>query len=293
MLRLRRLSAVSLISLISFVACTSTPLPLGSPAPRLTPTLLGTANPPTRVSPSATPQPDTCIFRPSPIDEIGLYRFNWDNATITLDTKLGPIIVDGPRTLTPGPRQLILVHNAELSAASNVSLNFDVGGTLIYDLANDAQETRDAGGTVLIQSLTDTHGDTLGLPAYLDIIRVERTFGYYPNTIVRVYLAGVHTGDFIWTFQSVSVSLGTETYTQQKFYDGKVALTVTDTKGRTKDWAGPVTEAGNAVSFTIQTGWDDPVAAATITSSGGGDTAGPFPVEAMQRVWDAVKEFCP
>jgi hypothetical protein len=250
-------------------------------------------NAPTRPPASATPQSDSCIFRTSPSDEIGVYRFNWDNATITLDTKLGPIIVDGPRTLASGPRQLVLLHNAKLSDSTNIIVNFDVGGALIYDLANEAQETRDAGGTVLIQSLADPLGDTLGLPAYLDIIRIERTFGYFPNSIARVYLAGIHTGQFIWTFQSVAISLGKETYTQQKFYDGTIALTLTNTKGQTKDWAGPVTEVDNAVSFALQTGWDEPVAAATITSSGGGDSAGPFPAEEMQKTWEAANEFCP
>ncbi len=258
-----------------------------------TPTLLGTANPPTRVPPTAAPQPGTCIFRTDPTTEIGVYRFQWDNATFALDTKLGPVIIDGPRTLTPGSRQLILLHNADLAPSFGVALNFDAGGSLVYDPASGVQETRDAGGTVIIQNMTDPVGDANGLPAYLDITRVERTFGYYPNSTVRVYLAGVRDAPQIWTYQSVAVFLGGETYTRQSFSDGRIALTVTDTQGRVKDWPGPVTVEINVVAFALQTGVEEAVSASTFTSGGDGDTVGPYPVENMQSVWDAAKQFCP
>gem|GEM_PF-1681175 len=267
--------------------------PPNHPTTLPTPTLLGTVAPPTRIQPSATPQPDSCIFRTDPATEIGVYRFDWDNATFTIETKLGPIIIDGPRTLTPGPRRLILLHNADIPPSFGVAINFDVGGVLIHDLSTGTQETRDAGGTTLIQTLADPVGDANGLPPYLDITRVERNFGYYPNSTVRVFLAGVRDAPQIWTFQSMAVSLDGQTYTRQSFADGRVNLTVADSQGRVKDWPGPVSIERNIVAFSLQTGVDEAVSAATFTSGGDGDTAGPYPKAAMQKVWEAVKEFCP
>ncbi len=297
-MRVRRsLSIVSLfiVSLFILTSCaasspdTSTTQPPNHP----TPTLLGTANPPTRVPSTATPRPDSCIFRTDRTTEFGLYRFEWDNATFTLDTKIGLVIIDGPRTLTPGPRQLVLIHNADLPPSFGVAINFDVGGSLIYDPASGVQETRDAGGSVTIQNMTDPVGDANGLPAYLDITRVERTFGYYPNSTVRVYLAGVRDAPQIWTYQSITITVGGETYTRQSYSDGSIVLTVTDSQGRVRDWPGPVTVEGNVVSFALQTGVDQAVSASTFTSGGNGDTVGPYPVENMQSVWDAAKQFCP
>jgi hypothetical protein len=245
------------------------------------------------VPPSATPQTGACIFRTSPTDEIGVYRFDWQNATITLDTKIGAIIVDGPRDLTPGPRRLILIHNTQLPAQASAVINFDAGGSLIYDPLNGVQEVRDFGGTTVTQTMTDPQGDTKGLPNYMDIVRVERSFGYYPTSVVRVYLAGVHTGNYIWTFHSVSVALAGYTFTQQNFFDNTLKLTETDSQNRVKDWLGPVTVNENVYAFELRVGVDSPVTASTTTSSGGGDVAGPFPAEALKKVWEATKQFCP
>ncbi len=285
-----------LISLISFISCTSaTPTPpaelQASPAP--TATLLGTAHPLTRTPPTATPVSAACLFRTDAKTEIGLYRFDWQNFTFTIDTKIGPMIIDGPRTLTPGPRQLILIHNLQLPPSFGVGINFEAGGTLIYDPANGAQEIRDAGGSVSSQSTNDPLGDANGLPAYLDIVRVERAFGYYPTSTVRVYLADVRAAPQIWTFQSVMVTLGGDTFTRQSFADGKIVLAAVDSRGRAIDWPGPATIEDNVVTFSLQTGVDQPVGAATATSGGDGDNAGPFPVEAMKTVWEAARKFCP
>jgi hypothetical protein len=234
-----------------------------------------------------------CLFRTDAKTEIGLYRFDWQNFTFTIDTKIGPVIIDGPRTLTPGPRQLILIHNLQLPPSFGVGINFEAGGTLIYDPANGAQEIRDAGGSVSSQSTNDPLGDANGLPAYLDIVRVERAFGYYPTSTVRVYLADVRAAPQIWTFQSVMVTLGGDTFTRQSFADGKIVLAAVDSRGRAIDWPGPATIEDNVVTFSLQTGVDQPVGAATATSGGDGDNAGPFPVEAMKTVWEAARKFCP
>ena len=293
---MRPLSLISLISLISFVSCTSEtrtpPAELqASPAP--TATLLGTVHPLTRTPPTATPAPDTCLFRTDASTEIGLYRFDWQNFTFIIDTKIGPVIIDGPRTLTPGPRQLILIHNLQLPSSFGITVNFEAGGTLVYDPANGAQEIRDAGGSVTSQSLSDPLGDANGLPAYLDIVRVERAFGYYPTSTVRVYLGGVRTASQIWTFQSVMVTLGGDTFTRQSFADGKIVLSAVDSRGRGIDWPGPATVEDNAVTFALQTGVDQPVGAATATSGGGGDSAGPYPIKEMKTIWETAKKFCP
>lgn len=292
--RATALKAVLLATCIfSFIGCSTPSTPPTPSTPAATPTLLGTVVKPASPSPTGSPRPEACIFRPSPTTEIGLYRFNWEDATLTLDTKLGPVIVDGPRTLNPGPRRLILAYNADLTTSLSVVINFDVGGSLIYDLAGSAQEVRDAGGSVLIQNLADPIGDTKGLPAYLDIARIERTFGYYPNSLVRVYLGGVRSGPQIWTFQNVTVSVGGEAYTYQSSFDDKTVLSVTDSRGRTKEWPGPVTVEENSVTFALQTGWSESVSASTSTSGGEVDTAGPFPVKTMQQIWDATLRACP
>lgn len=261
--------------------------------PPFTPTLLGTANPPTHPPATAAHRPAACIFRTSPADEIGVYRFDWQNAALTLDTRIGPLIVDGPRSLAPGWRRLILLQNTRLAGPSSVIVNFDVGGTLVDDPLLGVQEVRDAGGTVVTQTMADPAGDTRGLPDYLDIVRVERAFGYYPNSLARVYLAGIHSGPYIWTFQSVAVSVAGVTYTQQNYYDGRIALIETDGQGRVKPWPGPVTVEANAFAFALQTGIDQGLTAFTSTSSGGGDVAGPYPAEAMQAVWEAARRSCP
>jgi hypothetical protein len=267
--------------------------PAGPSTPAATPTLLGTVAGPAAASPSHTPQPGACIFRPSPSTEVGVYRFYWDNAAFTLDAKPGPIIVDGPRSLAPGPRQLILHHDVNAAASLIVVINFDPGGSLIYDLARGAQEVRDAGGTVFVQALADSVGDTRGLPAYLDIVRLERTFGYYPSSLLRVYLGGVRSGPPIWTFQNVAASIGGETFNYRTTFDDQTVLTVIDSQGRTQEWPGPVTVEENVVTFALQTGWREPVSALTSTSGGNADATGPFPVDAMQQTWEAVKQKCP
>ena len=289
---------ISLISLISFISCSpATPtLQTASPpaqTPFPTPTLLGTVHPPTRASATTTSLPSTCLFRTDTNTEIGLYRFDWQNFTFIIDTKIGPVIIDGPRTLTPGPRQLILIHNMQLPSSFGIIVNFDASGTLVYDPANGAQEIRDAGGSVTNQSLSDPLGDANGLPAYLDIVRVERAFGYYPTSTVRVYLGGVRTASQIWTFQSVLVTLGGEAFTRQSFADGKIVLSAVDSRGRAIDWPGPATVEDNVVTFALQTGVDQPVGAATATSGGDGDTVGPYPIEEMNTIWETARKSCP
>ncbi len=279
-----------ILSLFVVTSCSPTPQPLSAPA--TTPPLLGTVNSPTRTPAASTPSPGTCLFRTDATTEIGLYRFDWQNFTFTVDTKIGPVIIDGPRTLTPGPRQLILVHNLQLPASFGVIVNFDAGGTLVYDPANGAQEIRDAGGSVIAQSLSDPLGDAKGLPAYLDIVRIERAFGYYPTSTVRVYLGGVRAASQIWTFQSMMVTLGGDMFTRQSFADGKIVLAAVDSRGRAIDWPGPATAEDNVVTFSLQTGVDQPVAAATATSGGDGDIVGPFPIEEMKTIWETAKKFC-
>jgi len=288
-----RLFVFSFLSLIALIAC-ATATPTDQPAPQLpTPTLLGTVTPPTLGAPTVTPQPNACFFRTDAHTEIGVYRFDWQNFTFTLETEIGEVIIDGPRTLPPGPRQLILAHNTDLPPSFGLAINFDMGGTLIYDPAVGLQETRDAGGTVLIQNMTDPLGDARGLPDYLDIVRVERSFGYYPTSTVRVYLAGVRKTPQIWTFQNVTVSMGKETFTRQSMADGKINLTVADAQGRVKEWPGPATMDGNVVAFDLQTGVDQAASAATSTSGGEGDVAGPYPLAQMQTLWEAAEKFCP
>jgi hypothetical protein len=297
MAALRSLFFIVFISML--IACDSLPvIPTFTPGPTTepepTPTLLGTVRAATTSEPpTSTPRPDTCVFRLGPDDEVGVYRFDWDNATFTLDTKLGPIIVDGPRTLTPGPRQLILTHPANRPPDLNVIINFDVNGTLLYDVAAGVQEVRDAGGTVQLQNLTDPANDTKGMPTYLDIVRVERNYGYYPTNTVRVYLAGVHSGALIWSSQDVAITVGKQAYTYRKVFDESIQLLETDSLNRTNEWKGPVTVEGNVVAFELQVGIGDAVTATTSTSSGSVDIAGPYPVQSMQALWDSANQFCP
>lgn len=279
--------------IVSLLIASCAPAPTLPYTPAPTATLLGTVSPPATRAPTPTTPRNTCIFRTEANVEVGVYRFDWQNAAFTLETRIGSLIIDGPRALTPGPRRLILAHDAEMPDSYGLVVNFDTGGTLIVDPALGAQETRDAGGTALTQSLADPRGDANGLPDYLDLIRVERAFGYYPNSVVRLYLAGVRAAPQIWTFQESAVTLAGETYTRRSYADGKIALTRTDSQGRASDWPGPVTVDGNVVSFPLQTGVDQAVSASTATSGGSGDTVGPYPVDGMQELWERAKMLCP
>jgi hypothetical protein len=302
MARSSRLSVTSLffIFIIStLIACDSVPpIPTFTPGPTLepqpTPTLLGTVRAvTTRNAPTATPRPDHCVFRTGPADEVGVYRFDWDNATFSLDTKIGQLIVDGPRGLTTGPRQLILTQPDSHPPNLSVIINFDVDGSLLYDVSQSAQEVRDGGGSVQVQTLTDPADDTKGMPTYLDIVRVERSYGYYPNNTVRVYLAGIHSGALIWSFQDVAIQIGSKTYTYRKVFDETIQLLETSATNQSKPWDGTVTVENNVVSFNLQVGIGETFTATTATSSGPVDTAGPFPATNMQDLWNATKQYCP
>lgn len=279
------------LALVVLSGCVTTPATTET-APQPTPTLLGTVSPPPQPAPTPTEARRQCLFRLGAQDEAGLYRFNWLNFTFSIDTKIGTVIIDAAHTLEEGPRQLILAHNSKLPQPFGLAFNIDVGSTLIYDPAAGAQEVRDAGGTVTSQSLTDARGDANGLPAYLDIIRMERTFGYYPNNTVRVYLADVRTAPQIWTFQAVSVMLGGVTYTRKAFADGRVDHLVTDAKGKVAVWDGPITVEGNVLTFMFQTGVDQPMGGATATSGGAGDVVSLFPASRMQTLWDGAARSC-
>ena len=262
-----------------------------SAPPTLAPT--HTVTPPTAIAPTATPPRSVCVFRNESNVEVGVYRFEWDNIGIKLNTRIGTLNMDGAKTLKAGWRQVIIVHNKRLPESFGIAINFGVNQTLLFDPTLDAQEIRDAGGTVIAQSLNDAPGHHGGMPAYLDIARVEREFGYYPNSTIRVYLTDVQPIPQVWNYQTIGVALGKENFARRSYADGRIELLTTTSKGTPSAWQGKVKMLEpNLFSFEVQTGWDQPMQAFTGTSSGEGDSV-LYPMKVMKELWSEAKRFCP
>lgn len=258
-----------------------------TPQPTLTPT--HTVSPSAAPAPSATPPRSVCVFRNESNLEVGVYRFEWNNIGIKINTRIGTLNIDGAKNLKTGWRQLILVHNKRLPESFGIAINFDVNQTLLFDPTLDAQEIRDSGGTVIAQSVNDAPGHHSGMPAYLDIARVEREFGYYPNSTIRIYLTDVQPIPQVWNFQTIGVTLGKENFARRSYADGRIELLTTDSKG--SPFTSKMLDA-NVFSFEVQTGWDQAMQAFTGTSSGDGDSV-LYPMKAMKELWDGARKFCP
>ncbi|MBI5053911.1 MAG: hypothetical protein HZB52_11685 [Chloroflexi bacterium] len=280
---MRRLCSLFIISLFT-LGC-ATPQPTLAPIPTVTPS--------STPEPSATPPRSVCVFRNESNVEVGVYRFEWNNIGIKLNTRIGTLNVDGAKTLKAGWRQLIIVHNKRLPESFGVAINFDVNQTLLFDPTLDAQEVRDAGGTVIAQSVNDVPGHHGGMPAYLDIARVEREFGYYPNSTSRIYLADVQPIPQVWNYQTIGVTLGKESFHRRSYADGRIELLTTISKGTPSAWQGTVKMLEpNVFSFEVQTGWDQAMQAFTGTSSGEGDSV-LYPMKAMKELWEGARKYCP
>lgn len=262
-----------------------------TPPPTLPPTR--TVSPSSTPAPSPTPPRSVCVFRNESNVEVGVYRFEWNNIGIKLNTRIGTLNVDGAKTLKVGWRQLIIVHNKRLPESFGIAINFDVNQTLLFDPTLDAQEIRDSGGTVIAQSVNDAPGHHGGMPAYLDIARVEREFGYYPNSTIRIYLTDVQPIPQVWNYQTIGVTLGKESYYRRSYADGRIESLAFDSKGTPSAWQGTVKMLeANLFSFEVQAGWDQPMQAFTGTSSGEGDSV-LYPMKTMKEMWDGARKFCP
>ncbi|MBI5714192.1 MAG: hypothetical protein HZC38_12340 [Chloroflexi bacterium] len=280
---MRRLCSLFIVSLF-IVGCT-TPQPTLAPIPTVTPS--------STPEPSATPPRSVCVFRNESNVEVGVYRFEWNSIGIKLNTRIGTLNVDGAKNLKAGWRQLIIVHNKRLPESFGVAINFDVNQTLLFDPTLDAQEVRDAGGTVIAQSVNDASGHHGGMPAYLDIARVEREFGYYPNSTIRIYLTDVQPIPQVWNYQTIGVTLGKESFHRRSYADGRIELLTTISKGTPSAWQGTVKMLEpNVFSFEVQTGWDQAMQAFTGTSSGEGDSV-LYPMKAMKELWEGARKYCP
>ncbi|MBI5348150.1 MAG: hypothetical protein HZB77_02355 [Chloroflexi bacterium] len=280
---MRRLCSLFIISLFT-LGC-ATPQPTLAPIPTVTPS--------STPEPSATPPRSVCVFRNESNVEVGVYRFEWNNIGIKLNTRIGTLNVDGAKTLKAGWRQLIIVHNKRLPESFGIAINFDVNQTLLFDPTLDAQEVRDAGGTVIAQSVNDASGHHGGMPAYLDIARVEREFGYYPNSTIRIYLTDVQPIPQVWNYQTIGVTLGKESFHRRSYADGRIELLTTISKGTPSAWQGTVKMLEpNVFSFEVQTGWDQAMQAFTGTSSGEGDSV-LYPMKAMKELWEGARKYCP
>ncbi len=280
---MRPFSSLFIVSL--FIVACATPQPILTPTPTVSPS----ATP----APSPTPPRSVCVFRNESNVEVGVYRFEWDNIGIKINTRIGTLNVDGAKTLKAGWRQLIIVHNKRLPESFGIAINFDVNQTLLFDPTLDAQEIRDSGGTVIAQSVNDAPGHHGGMPAYLDIARVEREFGYYPNSTIRIYLTDVQPIPQVWNYQTIGVTLGKENFARRSYADGRIELLTTVSKGTPSAWQGAVKMLeANLFSFEVQTGWDQPMQAFTATSSGEGDSV-LYPMKMMKELWEGARKFCP
>src|SRR3990172_2185510 len=94
-----------------------------SASPTLTP--IPTVTPPPTPEPSPTPPRGLCVFRNEANVEVGVYRFEWNNIGIKINTRIGTLNIDGAKNLKAGLRQLIIIHNKRLPESFGIAINFD------------------------------------------------------------------------------------------------------------------------------------------------------------------------
>ncbi|MFQ5409798.1 MAG: hypothetical protein ACE5FI_15420 [Anaerolineales bacterium] len=295
-------SALPALAALVLAACASTETPTPTDAP--TPLPFGTVQvQDTTALPTAattpTPRPAVCVF-PVVVDEGGrieeatVYRFEWVQGveSLTLETRGGALEITGPITLPAGERELVIVHRAELP--DRIAINEDATPSTSYLLEPGAMalEARSPEGVVQWQTLLDPAEDVRGLPPNLDIVRVERQFGEGGNYIMRVSVAEPDDGEYIWTFESVEVLLGDVRYAERTLADGSVISGFYDPQGQFSEWDGTMVVQGNTVTWALDSGGELPFSARSFTSASAGDETAQYPVDLMQRLWEAARAGC-
>ena len=270
-----------------------------------TPTLFGTVSkeftstvPTSTIVP--TLRPDMCVF---PIDvdgqgisiqEAALYRYDWIQGTSSqvLETRDGPVALEGSVTTPAGERQLVIIHHAPLPESFNIIDGLSPGGTMLYDPGTTTSEIRDSKGRVTRQIVSDPSEDVRGLHPNLDITGVERQFSKEGGFIVRVTLTEPDDGKYIWTFETVELLLGNERFAERTMHTGEIISIHYDPTGNYDEWSGTMVVQANTITWALENGGTSPFGARSSTSAATGDTTSMFPVDLMQRLWHLSHDSC-
>ena len=295
---------VSLLSLL-LMACSGANATTASPTgPPATPTPFGTVLAPTlpppvgEIRPTATSPPRQCIFPHDLGDnngviEIGVYRLIWQGAPVTINTRSGPIEVSGPSSLAFGLRNIVIAHNGPIPSELRLTEQFTPGSTMLLLLAQGVQESRLGDGQRIVQAIDDPLDDVRGLAPNLDIVRVERFFGNELEYVLRVTLATATRQRIIYTYETIEALVGNERYAVRIYPAENRQLSLAyDASGEVSDWLGAIVIQGPTVTWTLNSGADQPFGARTSTSATNGDTTNLFPITLVNSLFETTRRNC-
>ena len=269
-----------------------------------TPTLFGTA----MITPSssdATPTPspkkipDVCVFpvfneETGQNDEAAVYRFNWVSGeeNLKIETRGGPITIQGPVNLTSGTRRLIIVHRYPPPETLSVSSKLKPESNLLYDTNTDAAEIRTKDGDILSQTIYDAAGDIGNLKPALDIISVERQFAEDGGYIVRLTTNAPNDGIYETSFENIELIIGSERYAHRILNNGKIVNLKYDAEGNYNMWDGTLISQGNTLTWVLDEESDVNFTVRTATDIRLADNTSMFPTDKMGTLWKASQSAC-
>ncbi len=269
-----------------------------------TPTLFGTAII-TPASSEATPTPlpkkipDVCVF---PVfneevgqnDEAAIYRFNWVSGeeNLEIETRGGPITIQGPVNLTSGTRRLLIVHRYPPPEILSVSSKLKSESNLLYDTNTDAAEIRTKDGSILSQTIYDDAGDIGNLKPALDVISVERQFAEDGGYIVRLTTNAPNDGIYETSFENIELRIGSERYAHRILNNGKTVNLKYDSEGNYIMWDGTLISQGNTITWVLDEGSDVNFSVRTATDIRLADDTSIFPADKMDTLWKASQSAC-
>lgn len=269
-----------------------------------TPTLFGTAittSVPSDATSTPLPKkiPDVCVF---PVfneeigqnDEAAVYRFNWVSGekNLEIETRGGPITIQGPVNLTSGTRRLLIVHRYPPPEILSVSSKLKPESNLLYDTNTDAAEIRTKDGDILSQTIYDDAGDIGNLKPALDIISVERQFAEDGGYIVRLTTNAPNDGIYETSFENIELRIGSERYAHRILNNGKIVNLKYDAEGNYNMWDGTVISQGNTITWVLDEGSDVNFTVRTATDISIADKTSMFPTDKMDTLWKASQSAC-
>ena len=269
-----------------------------------TPTLFGTAittSVPSDATSTPLPKkiPDVCVF---PVfneeigqnDEAAVYRFNWVSGeeNLKIETRGGPITIQGPVNLTSGTRRLLIVHRYPPPEILSISSKLQPESNIIYDTNTDASEVRTEDGYILSQTLYDTAGDIGSLKPALDIISVERQFAEDGGYIMRLTTSVPNDGIYLTSFENIELIIGSERYAHRILNNGKIVNLKYDSEGNYNVWDGTLISQGNTITWVLAEGADANFTAKTATDISIADKTSLFPTDKMDTLWKASQSAC-
>ena len=292
------LAACDQLAITAPAAATAAPTAIpASPAPFGTAFQLPTTQAAT-ATPAAASRGSVCAFPITLADgsayEAARYNFIWQQGVTTqeLNTRAGPLQMEGQVTTAAGERSVVILHRADPAATLEVTDLWPPGTTLMLDPLTGASETRRADGTIARQLLLDAAGDTRGMPAYLDLVSVDRQFDVAGSYILRITTKAAHEGKFIWSFQELEIGIGEERIVQRTLSSGKQLNLYYPTKGKYSDYTGTVVVQANTVTWPLQAGGLLPFAARSATSAAAVDQTAAYPADLFSRLWELAAASC-